>query len=127
MKLALKIIPNAKKSEAAGWEDDPRAGRVLKLRIAAPPVEGKANRAVILFLSAWLDVPRSSVSLLRGESARLKVVELPDGCAEKLACGGRFGRLKRLPERLSFPFLHRGVVSGSSHHASNVIHVLRGR
>ena len=45
----------------------------------------KANRAVILFLSAWLDVPRSAVSLLRGESARLKVVELPDGCAEKLA------------------------------------------
>lgn len=45
MKLALKVIPNAKKSEAAGWEDDPRAGRVLKLRIAAPPVEGKANRA----------------------------------------------------------------------------------
>ena len=85
MKLALKVIPNAKKSEAAGWEDDPRAGRVLKLRIAAPPVEGKANRAVILFLSAWLDVPRSAVSLLRGESARLKVVELPDGCAEKLA------------------------------------------
>lgn len=85
MKLALKVVPNARKSEAAGWEDDPRTGRALKLRIAAPPVEGKANRAVILFLSAWLDVPRSSVSLLRGESARLKVVELPDGCAGKLA------------------------------------------
>ncbi len=85
MKLALKVIPNAKKSGAAGWEDDPRAGRVLKLRIAAPPVEGKANKAVILFLSSWLDVPRSSISLLRGESARLKMVELPDGCVEKLA------------------------------------------
>ena len=85
MKLALKVIPHAKKSEAVGWEDDPRAGRVLKLRISAPPVEGKANRAVILFLSAWLDVPRSSISLLRGESARLKIVELPDACAETLA------------------------------------------
>lgn len=85
MKLALKVIPNAKKSGAVGWEDDPRAGRVLKLRIAAPPVEGKANKAVILFLSSWLDVSRSSISLLRGESARLKMVELPDGCAEKLA------------------------------------------
>lgn len=85
MRLALKVIPNAKKSEAVDWEDDPRAGRVLKLRIAAPPVEGKANRAVILFLSAWLDVPRSAVSLLRGESARLKVVELPDDCVGKLA------------------------------------------
>lgn len=85
MKLALKVVPNARKSEAAGWEDDPRAGRVLKLRIAAPPVEGKANRAVILFLAEWLDIPRSAVSLLRGESARLKVVEVPDACAERLA------------------------------------------
>ena len=62
-----------------------RAGRALKLRIAAPPVEGKANKAVVLFLSAWLDIPRSSISLLRGESSRLKVVELPDGCEGKLA------------------------------------------
>ena len=84
MKLALKVIPNAKKSEAVGWEEDPRAGRALKLRIAAPPVEGKANKAVVLFLSAWLDIPRCS-SLLRGESSRLKVVELPDGCEGKLA------------------------------------------
>lgn len=48
MKLALKVIPNAKKSEAVGWEEDPRAGRALKLRIAAPPVEGKANKVVVL-------------------------------------------------------------------------------
>ena len=85
MKLALKVIPNARKSEAAGWEEDPRVGRVLKLRIAAPPVEGKANRAVILFLASWLGIPKSSVSLLRGETGRLKVVELPEECAEKLA------------------------------------------
>ena len=56
-----------------------------ELRIAAPPVEGKANKVVVLFLSAWLDIPRSSISLLRGESSRLKVVELPDGCEGKLA------------------------------------------
>lgn len=85
MKLALKVIPNAKKSEAVGWESVPHAGRTLKLRIAAPPAEGKANKAVILFLAAWLDIPRSAVSLLHGESSRMKVVELPDGCAEKLA------------------------------------------
>lgn len=85
MKLALKVIPNAKKSEAVGWEKDSRTGRVLRLRIAAPPVEGKANRAVILFLSSWLGVPRSAVSLLRGDASRLKVVELPDECGEKLA------------------------------------------
>lgn len=85
MKLALKIVPNARRSEAVGWEEDPRTGRALKLRIAAPPVEGKANRAVILFLADWLDVPKSSVSLVRGETGRLKVVELPEACGEKLA------------------------------------------
>ncbi len=85
MKLYLKVTPNAKKSEAVGWEDDPRAGRVLKLRIAAPPVEGKANKEVALFLSKWLGVPKSAVDLLRGETGRLKVVELPDSCAETVA------------------------------------------
>ena len=78
MKLALKVIPNAKKSEAAGWEEDPRTGRTLKLRIAAPPVEGRANKAVILFLASWLGIPKTSVILLRGETGRLKVVELPE-------------------------------------------------
>lgn len=78
MKLALKITPNARKNEMTGWEDDPRAGRVLKLRIAAPPIEGKANKAVIAFLSELLDIPKSRISLLRGETGRLKMVELPD-------------------------------------------------
>ena len=116
MKLALKVIPNAKKSEAVGWEEDPRAGRALKLRIAAPPVEGKANKVVVLFLSAWLDIPRSSISLLRGESSRLKVVELPDGC-----------EVRKAGRKAGIFFMRRRVASGAVHYASNVIHVLAGR
>lgn len=85
MKLALKVVPNAKKNEAVGWEDDPRVGRVLKLRITAPPVEGKANKSVILFLAEWLDISRSSISLLHGEASRIKMVDIPDECAKKLA------------------------------------------
>ncbi len=85
MKLHLKVSPNAKKSEAIGWEEDPRAGRVLKLRIAAPPIECKANKEVTLFLAKWLGIPKSAVDLLRGETGRLKVVELPDACAETVA------------------------------------------
>ncbi|MCD8061771.1 MAG: DUF167 domain-containing protein [Akkermansiaceae bacterium] len=50
-----------------------------------PPVEGRANKAVILFLASWLGIPKSSVILLRGETGRLKVVELPEECAEKLS------------------------------------------
>ncbi len=85
MKLYLKVTPNAKKSEALGWEEDPRAGRVLKIRIAAPPVEGKANKEVTLFLSKWLGVPKSAINLLRGETGRLKMVEVPDSCAKTVA------------------------------------------
>lgn len=84
MKLALKITPNARKNEAVGWEADPRAGRVLKLRIAAPPVEGKANRAVIAFLAEWLGIAKSSVSLVHGETGRLKMVEVPEEARERL-------------------------------------------
>ncbi len=78
MKLFLKITPNAKKNECQGWEDDPRAGRVLKLRIAAPPVEGKANKAVVIYLAELLGAPKSSISLLKGDTGRHKTVEIPD-------------------------------------------------
>ena len=80
MKLALKVPPGAKRSELLGWEEDyPGVGRVLRLRIAAPPVEGKANKAVLEFLAARLGLPKSALSLLHGSSGRLKLVELPDG------------------------------------------------
>lgn len=80
MKLALKVSPGAKRSELLGWEEDyPGVGRVLRLRIAAPPVEGKANKAVLVFLAARLGLPKSALSLLHGSSGRLKLVELPDG------------------------------------------------
>lgn len=77
--------PQRQKERGRGWEEDPRTGRTLKLRIAAPPVEGRANKAVILFLASWLGIPKTSVILLRGETGRLKVVELPEECAEKLS------------------------------------------
>ena len=80
MKLALKVSPGAKRSELLGWEEDyPGVGRVLRLRIAAPPVEGKANKAVLEFLAARLGLPKSALSLLHGSSGRLKLVVLPDG------------------------------------------------
>lgn len=78
MKLVLKITPNAKKTECLGWEEDPRVGKVLKLRISAPPVDGKANKEIILFLSKLLKVPKSKIDILKGETGRLKTVEIPD-------------------------------------------------
>ncbi len=80
MKIALKVTPGAKKNEILGWEEDyPQIGRVLKLRIAAPPVEGKANKEVVAFLAKTLGVPKSAVTLLHGSTGRIKMVEVPDG------------------------------------------------
>lgn len=80
MKLALKVTPGARKNEILGWEDDyPQVGRVLKVKIAAPPVEGKANKEIILFLAKALGVSRSSIEVVHGSSGRIKLVEIPDG------------------------------------------------
>ena len=84
MKLAVKVTPGASRSEIIGWEQDPHAGRVLKLRIAAPPVDGKANKEVAAFLAKRLGVPKSSIELLHGDSSRMKLLNIPDAAAGQL-------------------------------------------
>lgn len=79
MKLVISVIPNARSSEIVGWEEDPRSGRVLKVRIAAPPTEGKANAAARQFLAKSLGLPKSAVILEKGSTSRLKIFTIPDG------------------------------------------------
>ncbi len=87
MKLALKVTPGARKNEILGWEEDyPQVGRVLKLKIAAPPVEGKANKEIERFLAKSLGLPASAVSILHGSTGRIKLVNLPDGCDIERLC-----------------------------------------
>jgi uncharacterized protein len=69
--LALYCQPGAKKTEVQGEHD----GR-LKIRLAAPPVEGKANDALVLWLSKQLHINRSSIELLAGDLSRLKRVKV---------------------------------------------------
>ena len=71
--LTLYIQPGAKKTEIAGLHDD-----ALKIRLAAPPVDGKANAALIAFLAKWLDHPKSSISLKSGQTSRRKIIEIID-------------------------------------------------
>ncbi len=81
VKLALKVTPGAKKNEILGWEENyPQVGRVLKLKIAAPPVDGKANKEITRYLAKVLGLPASAVEILHGSSGRIKLVELPEGC-----------------------------------------------
>lgn len=77
MELRVKVTPNAKHSEILGWEDDPRAGRVLRVRLQAPPIDGKANKALVAFLGKEFGVSKSSVRILKGKTSRLKTVEVP--------------------------------------------------
>lgn len=69
MALTLHIQPGAKKTEIVGLHGD-----ALKIRLAAPPVDGKANEALLGFLSARLGIPRASLSLKSGQTSRRKVV-----------------------------------------------------
>ncbi|MEY3202267.1 MAG: hypothetical protein RIR70_1817 [Pseudomonadota bacterium] len=81
--LSLHIQPGAKATEIVGLH-----GQALKIRLAAPPVEGRANEALIDFIATCLGVPRSTVRLTSGASSRakrLKVSGLGAACVfEKL-------------------------------------------
>jgi uncharacterized protein (TIGR00251 family) len=78
--LTLHIQPGAKKTGFAG-----RHGEALKIRLAAPPVDGKANEALIKFVAETLKLPKSAVSLKSGQSSRSKVLEVIGADAARIA------------------------------------------
>ena len=71
IRLAVQITPNAKKTEVIGVLDD-----ALKLKLQAQPIEGKANEALVKFLSKALDVPRSAVTITHGQTNKKKLIEV---------------------------------------------------
>jgi uncharacterized protein (TIGR00251 family) len=71
MKLKVRVVPNAKETAFAGY----REGALL-LRLNAPPVDGKANRAAARFIARCLGVRESSVTLVSGEKSRHKIFEI---------------------------------------------------
>jgi uncharacterized protein (TIGR00251 family) len=71
VRLTLHIQPGAKKTEIAGEHGD-----ALKIRLAAPPVDGKANAALLSYLAQAFDVPQRQVTLKQGDTSRRKVVEI---------------------------------------------------
>jgi uncharacterized protein (TIGR00251 family) len=69
--LEVHVVPRASRSQVSGIHD----GR-LKVALAAPPVDGAANQALIAFLSSELSLPKRDVTLLRGDASRQKLVSL---------------------------------------------------
>jgi uncharacterized protein (TIGR00251 family) len=73
--LALHVQPGAARTEVAGVHGEGVQAR-LKVRLAAPPVDGKANAELRRFLAAAFGVPLRHVALLHGEASRQKVVRI---------------------------------------------------
>jgi len=71
IQLTLHVQPGATRTEVAG-----RHGDALKIRLAASPVDGKANRELLRFLADVFGVPLRNVTLVRGDLSRHKVVRI---------------------------------------------------
>ncbi len=70
--LAVRVQPGAKKTAILGVYGDGDTPQ-LKIAVQAPPVEGRANEALIAFLAKTFDLPKSSIDLVSGGSSRSKV------------------------------------------------------
>ena len=67
--LRIRTQPRASRTEVAGVH-----GETLRIRVAAPPVDGAANRALLRFLARRLRLPRSDIEIRSGQSGRVKSV-----------------------------------------------------
>jgi len=77
--FAVNVHPHAKKNAIAG-----ELGDALKLSVAAPASDGRANQACIEFLANLLKVPRSSVTIASGQTSRRKVIHVAGLAAEEV-------------------------------------------
>jgi uncharacterized protein (TIGR00251 family) len=75
--FAVKVQPNASKTCTGG-----REGEFLKIRLTAPPVNGRANEALIEFVARRLSIPKSCVHIRSGVSSRQKVLRV-EGCSKE--------------------------------------------
>ena len=71
VRLSVRLTPRASREEIAGFE-----GETLRVRVTAPPVEGRANRALVRLLAKRLGVPRGAVRVVTGQTSRSKVVAI---------------------------------------------------
>lgn len=74
VRIRIRLAPRASRTKIMGEH-----GGALKIALTAPPVEGKANKALIKFLAKKLGVPAGAISIVSGEHARDKVVDVK-GC-----------------------------------------------
>ena len=74
LQMTVHVQPGAKTTSCAGVHGD-----ALKIRLAAPPVDGKANQALIAWLAKTLGCPQNAIELLRGQTSRRKTLAISCG------------------------------------------------
>lgn len=79
LSFQVRVVPRASRSEIVGEHDG-----ALRVRIAAPPVDGAANEELVRLLSRALGLSRSAIEISAGHSARLKTVRVAGGSASDL-------------------------------------------
>ncbi|HAT04020.1 MAG TPA: YggU family protein [Candidatus Magasanikbacteria bacterium] len=70
--LSIRVLPRSSRNEIVGEMAD----GTLKVKLTAPPVDGKANRALIELLSEYFDVPKSKIKIVRGLTSKNKIIEI---------------------------------------------------
>ncbi len=75
-RLAVRLTPRGGRDAAEGWARDEKGQPYLKARVAAPPVEGAANEALVAMIAKALKVGRRSVRIVAGDQSRLKILEI---------------------------------------------------
>ncbi len=76
-RISLRVYPNAARSEVVDFTDG-----VWRVRVAAPPVKGKANTELLTFISQILGVGKNSLTILKGHTSRSKVIAI-DGLSRE--------------------------------------------
>ena len=69
--IKVKVLPRSSRTEIAGREND-----VYRVKLTDPPVEGRANKALIAFLAEKLGVPKRDIEIVSGKTGRLKTVRI---------------------------------------------------
>jgi len=79
VELGLRVHPNAARNELAGFSEG-----VLRVKVAAPPVKGKANKELIAFLAQKLGLSKGDLTILKGHTSRNKVISIVGLTREEL-------------------------------------------
>jgi uncharacterized protein (TIGR00251 family) len=87
MRIVVRLTPKGGRDAVEGWSE--RDGeRLLRVRVAAPPQDGKANAALIALLAKTLAVPKSAIHLASGATGRRKLLDIDGDVATRLAAIG---------------------------------------